>query len=1113
SLSHDEVWSVYEDRTGILWIGTFGGGLNKFDRRQNQFVHYLHSPQNQDSLSNDKVRVIYEDKTGSLWIGTREGLNKFDREQEKFVHYRNDPQNSDSLSEDSVLSIYEDRRGILWIGTQGGGLNKFDRRQNQFVHYLHSPQNPDSLSHNEVSAIYEDQTGALWISTLGGGLNRFDPVTETFIHYHKKDGLANDVVYGILEDNQGHLWLSTNEGLSKLNPKTNTFKNYDSLDGLQSNEFRMASHKNHHGELYFGGINGFNGFYPARVKDNPYIPPIVMTDFKIFNKPVSIGEGSPLQQHLSVTKEITLSYKQSFFSFEFAALNFLQPVKNEYKYQLEGFENDWNEIGTRRSAYYTKVPHGTYVFRVKGSNNDGLWNEQGTAIKITILPPPWKTWWAYTLYVITILVLILNYLRVQRQKLREKQQELEREKQIAAQLREADRLKDEFLANTSHELRTPLNGIIGIAESLQDGAAGPITQQINANLALIVGSGRRLTNLVNDILDFSKLRKKEIDLQLKSVDMRSIAEVVLALSQPLIGSKKLQLINAISPDLPPINADENRIQQILYNLVGNAIKFTDSGTVEISAEIQENGLAITVSDTGIGIAAEKLDRIFEAFEQADGSTARVYGGTGLGLAVTQQLVNLHGGQMLVQSQLGVGSKFTFTLPISNEQVEPAVPSSHRSQSLIDSQPLSNADTGLPLSNTSANLSQEEETLLTGTPSEYLVTQPQGEFTILIVDDEPVNRQVLVNFLSLQNYCLSQAASGTEMLALIEEGLMPDLILLDVMMPYKTGFEVTRKIRKKWQADELPIILLTAKNQVADLVVGLESGANDYLTKPVSKDELLARIKTHLHLKQLRAENRRMSAELDVTRRLQQMILPTAQELEQVAGLEIAGFMEPAEEVGGDYYDVLQHHGRILFGIGDVTGHGLESGVLMLMAQTAVRMQLENDEMDPVKFLNTINRTIYKNVERMGVKKNLTLCLLEYQPMTSPQNQFSGILHVSGQHEHIIVVRNDGSLELIDTLELGFPIGMLKDIADLITQTQIALNVGDIVVLYTDGITEAGLDTLKSKAKQYYGLDRLGEIVKKHWQQSAEQIRQAVIDDVRQYLKNNKCCDDITLLIL
>jgi two-component system sensor histidine kinase ChiS len=1118
SISHNDVSSIAQDSLGILWVGTYGGGLNQFSRSENKFVSYLHNPENPDSLSNNYVLSIYEDSTKTLWIGTREGLNKFDRQTNKFVHYSHDPENPDSLSYNDISAIYEDSSGTLWIGTPNG-LNKFDRRLEKFVRYQSDAKKTTSLSLSDITAIYEDQTSTLWIGTYGGGLNKFDRATEQFYAYREKEGLANDMVYGILEDNQGYLWLSTNKGLSKFNPKTEEFRNYDVLDGLQSNEFNAGSfHKSHRGELFFGGINGFNAFYPEDVKDNPSIPPIVLTKFDIFNKPVKIGGDSPLQQHISETTKITLSYQQTFFSFEFAALNFTQPKKNQYAYKLEGFDKDWNEIGTRRNASYTNVPHGNYVFRVKGSNNDGVWNEQGTALKITVLPPPWKTWWAYTLYVITILAIILNYIRVQRKKLREKQQELEREKEIAAQLREADRLKDEFLANTSHELRTPLNGIIGIAESLIDGATGPLSKPTNANLAMIVGSGRRLLNLVNDILDFSKLKQKEIDLQLKAVDMRTIADLVLTLSQPLIGHKPVQLTNSIPAALPPINADENRVQQILYNLVGNAIKFTDSGTVTVSAQVVDtkhearnevsdrlmadgeacpitnSQLAITVADTGIGIPNEKLGRIFEAFAQADGSTSRIYGGTGLGLAVTQQLVRLHGGQMQVQSQVGQGSQFSFTLPLSLSATSEQLSETEQSAQL--------SVFTEPSSETEPQSSVYREQLPEPTDNGPLITEKGSKYSILIVDDEQVNRQVLVNHLLLQNYTITQATSGPEALALMEDGLKPDLIVLDVMMPKMTGYEVTQKIRETRQANELPIVLLTAKNQVTDLVTGLEAGANDYLTKPVSKEELIARIKTHIHIQQLRAENLRMSAELKVTRRLQQMILPSTQELNQVAGLDIAGFMEPADEIGGDYYDVLQHDGRILFGIGDVTGHGLESGVLMLMAQTAVRTLLENSENNPVKFLNTLNKTIYKNVQqRMGVDKTLTLSLLEYSPT-------AGILRFSGQHEDIIVVRNDGNLELIDTFDLGFPIGLEEDIADFVSQAQIQLDAGEVVVLYTDGITEA-----ENQEKKRYGIKRLCELVKSHWQRSAEEIRQTVIDDVLQYIGKHKVFDDITLLVL
>ncbi|MEM9538496.1 MAG: response regulator [Cyanobacteria bacterium P01_E01_bin.42] len=406
-----------------------------------------------------------------------------------------------------------------------------------------------------------------------------------------------------------------------------------------------------------------------------------------------------------------------------------------------------------------------------------------------------------------------------------------------AELQRLDRLKNEFLANTSHELRTPLNGMIGITESMLEGATGKLTNLQQKNLVMVSQSGHRLANLVNDILDFSKLRHNNIELQLKSIGMREIAEVVLSLNRVAIGTKDIKLVNAISPHLPNVKADENRLQQILHNLVGNAIKFTNFGRVEISAKVKSvknapssaSFVEITVADTGIGIPEAKIERIFESFEQADGSTAREYGGTGLGLTITKQLIELHDGKIRVESRMNHGSKFIFTLPISGELQNDRERAWKPDEEIIQ-----------------APILLEEKI-----PSEEAIVPTKivrdRQFTILIVDDEPVNLQVLVNYLAFENYTIAQANNGWEALEAIANGLRPDLVLLDVMMPRMTGYEVCQRLREKYLPNELPILMLTAKNQVADLVEGLNSGANDYLTKPISKSELIARIKTHLQL--------------------------------------------------------------------------------------------------------------------------------------------------------------------------------------------------------------------------------------------------------------------------
>jgi two-component system sensor histidine kinase ChiS len=431
------------------------------------------------------------------------------------------------------------------------------------------------------------------------------------------------------------------------------------------------------------------------------------------------------------------------------------------------------------------------------------------------------------------------------------------------QLQRLDQLKDEFLANTSHELRTPLNGMIGIAESMIDGATGELSELQKQNLLLVAQSGHRLANLVNDILDFSKLQHKSIELQLKPVGLRAIAEVVLTLSQSLIKGKNLRLINRIPQEFPAAFADENRLQQILYNLVGNGIKFSESGTVEVSAALQavsnqqpitNNQIIITVADTGIGIPEHQLDRIFESFEQGDGSTAREYGGTGLGLAVTKQLVELHGGKIWVESTVGKGSRFTFTLAIAPGSVEMASsfmgsvsPEQDRYLSGENSpnEAIEKVSASLVSSPEKTDLPQKNISILIDRPDPELPDLEQ--FKVLIVDDEPVNLQVLVNYLSLQNYSITQASSGQEALNLVANGFKPDLILLDVMMPKMTGYEVCEKLREHFPASELPVLMLTAKNQVSDMVEGFDNGANDYLSKPISKNELIARIKTHMKL--------------------------------------------------------------------------------------------------------------------------------------------------------------------------------------------------------------------------------------------------------------------------
>ncbi|MBL7191376.1 response regulator [bacterium] len=827
SLCNNSVSAIYKDEEGIFWIGT-QGGLCKFDKKRNRFKHFIADPDEEHSLKCNYIYSIIEDDEGNLWIGTLGGgVHRFDRRTEVFTQFKNDPNDETSLSSDKVLVVYEDGEGELWIGTYGGGLNRFQTDNNSFIRYLNNPKNSSSISNNNIMSIFEDSIGDLWIGTYGGGLNKFNREDETFTAYRVKNGLPGDVVYGILEDNKGCLWLSTNMGLSLFDPVNKSFRNYDVRDGLQSNEFNVGAFAEApNGEMFFGGLNGLNSFYPDSLQDNPYIPPIVITDFKLFNESVPIAENSPLKKSITVTHDIKLTYKDYDFAFQFAALNYTIPEKNQYAYMMEGFDRDWNYIGTRRFAAYTILPAGRYIFRVKGSNNDGVWNEVGASIKLTITPPPWKTWYAYTFYVLVVLGLIYWYVRyktkAQALEIERHRKELAQERMMTERLRQVDKLKDEFLANTSHELRTPLNGIIGIAESLYDSITGPVTDKIRANLSMVISSGRRLASLVNDILDFSKLKTANLELKLKPVNIKVLTDIVLKLNEPLVSGKKLKLINRISNSLSTVLADENRLQQIMHNLVGNAVKFTETGEIVISAVKEGDFLEISVSDTGIGIPKDKIDIIFKSFEQVDASIAREYGGAGLGLAITKQLIELHGGNIRVESAPGKGSTFTFTLPASEEEA------------LYEETPSS-------LSKVKVTGKYDISVL------EEIAEDTSERYKILVVDDEPINQQVLANHLAQDNYIVKQAMNGEEALSMIHEGNGFDLVLLDIMMPRMSGYEVCQRIREKYLPSELPVIMITAKDQVSDLVEGFTSGANDYIAKPFSKGELLARIKTHLNL--------------------------------------------------------------------------------------------------------------------------------------------------------------------------------------------------------------------------------------------------------------------------
>jgi signal transduction histidine kinase/streptogramin lyase len=443
SLSDNWTSVIFMDSSGVLWIGT-RDGLDKFDPDTETFTHYQPYPTAPPESDSNNVRVIYEDQTGEFWVGTYDGLNRFNRNKEIWTHsYQHDPSDPRSLGYGWMMNIYEDLNNDLWIGTSRGGLNRFDREQETFIQYQNKPDDARSLSHNLVMSILPDQEGGLWIGTAGG-LDRFDPETETFAHYREKDGLPNEKIYCMVEDRQGHLWLSSNKGLSMFNPQTETFTNYDVTDGLQSNEFNACvCNLSGGGEIFFGGVNGFNAFFPESIHNNPIIPPIFLTSF------THDGRNLVSNTNIENMTEITQKWPDNAFEFEYAALSFAQPEKNQYAYYLEGFEETWNEVGTRRNGQYTNLPGGTYTLRVKGSNNDGVWNEVGTAVKITIVPPFWQTSWFIGTTILALAGLVYGGYRLRIRNLETRGRELET--QVDSRTKELSAL-NEVASVVSHSL-------------------------------------------------------------------------------------------------------------------------------------------------------------------------------------------------------------------------------------------------------------------------------------------------------------------------------------------------------------------------------------------------------------------------------------------------------------------------------------------------------------------------------------------------------------------------------------------------------------------------------------------------------------------------------------
>lgn len=844
SLSSNIISSIVEDKKQNLWIGTEAEGLNYLNRKTGVFTSFKSSTA-QNSLSSNLIKSIGIDQNQNLWIAAYEGgLDFYNTQTQRFKNYKLDP--TSSLSANRVTYLNIDHQNRLWVGTKGKGLFLYSPKTDDFQSlirknsaYYFYPKNINYLFEDEqrtlwvatdvgvffmpigadnfkkftstnsnffinINCITQSDDGKLWFGSYNEGIVSLNPKNKSFQFYTVNEGLPSNNIAGILEDDDQHIWVSTDQGLARLNK--NGFNVYNRNDGLPGNVFNYHSYlKDDAGELYFGGYNGLVSFHPNDIISNPTAPKIVFTHLRVFNKEVTINDNTHiLKKALNSSDKLVFNYQQNIFSIDFAALNFVKSKKNKYAYKLDGFEKEWNYV-SNPTATFTNLPDGTYTLLVKATNNDGVWNPQVKGLKIVILPPYWKTWWAYLIYAIilgAVLYLILRFLFI---------------RALLKHEHDAHQMKLEFFTNVSHEIRTPLTLILGPLEKLiQD------TQQnftLNKQLHIVNKNAKRLMRLVNELLDFRKIESGKMKLNIVDDNIISFVKEIFLSFQHVALQKGIQYQFKAQDDFIEAFFDKDQLEKVIFNLLSNAIKFTAEKEGKISLEISQSQdyIFIKVKDNGEGIPKENRNRLFTDFYQVTNQKKRNTG-TGIGLALSKSIARIHHGDLTLEDD---EQRTVFCLSLRKGKFH------FRSDEISNSMNVDDHDLYELQSEVDALIYDDE----VKKKNSISAIQP----LLLIVEDNAEVKNFLTKSLD-KKFQILTANNGLEALPLAFEKL-PDVIISDVMMPEMDGYELCNKVKSDERTRHIPVILLTARSGELHEIEGLKTGADIYLTKPFSTQKL------------------------------------------------------------------------------------------------------------------------------------------------------------------------------------------------------------------------------------------------------------------------------------